>query len=166
VVCAGVIEYRTYEDMKDALRLLQDQELRGTYVRVFEVRGGSILLQVFAPWWMVDVSSPCVWGGKGIESGAWHGHSHIVPCVFGWQHPALSRVTKPDPLCRLRCRTAPAAARARVTGTRPRRPATTIGVPPGATIRTIPTPRPATVAAAAAAAAEGSRGAGGAARGF
>lgn len=34
---AGVIEYRSYEDMKDALRQLHDTELRGSYVKLYEV---------------------------------------------------------------------------------------------------------------------------------
>jgi hypothetical protein len=35
---AGVIEYRTYDDMKEAIRMLHDTELRGSYVKLREVK--------------------------------------------------------------------------------------------------------------------------------
>eukprot|EP00952_Eustigmatos_sp_NYUAD-ZCMA_P001068 4647-Eustigmatos_ZCMA.PRE.1 len=43
VCCAGVVEYRTLDDMKDAMRLLHDTELRGPHVKLYEVTGALAL---------------------------------------------------------------------------------------------------------------------------
>lgn len=49
-ICVGHVEYRSYEDVKEALRHLHDTELKGSYIKIYEVRKRTTHVDTVGAW--------------------------------------------------------------------------------------------------------------------